>query len=553
MNRKELKFNLILFLVLAAEIALSMYFTYRYGLNNVDADNSSEMVLARLLADEGSFLSTNWFYSTELRVLNTQIVLSLLFRITDNWIIVRTLGSGILMAIMACAYIYMIHETKLGRIGKLSACVILLPFCQCYQQFALFGLYYIPHVAIAYLAIGLLAGAINGRRLKMTEGASDKKHGICYIKAVLGILLAFAAGLGGIRMLVVLYFPMFAAALTEAVWVRREHCEGSHADNAGCRMKLAMSFAALVACGIGFVLNSTVLADIYSFKSFSGTEFSDVNIFARTDEIVNGLLEFFGYKSGRRVMGLGLLADVAALGALAIAVYAVIKLVRRLADCEDNERFIVIFFIADFTVNMFTFYFADMWESNGNYLIPFMMWIIPVLAIYIKHMGENGFVPVMKAFPKVKFSGVIISFLIFCIVINSGMEYYEWKNTYINDGKEGIVNYLIDSGYERGYADFWDANVFTEYSQGKLKICNIRTFDESFSALEWLMDKSYAQWDEDSKVFIIVDNAFSWENRDKLSYLNRDYLVALNSEYCVFGFENDAQLAQIVEEGKNRE
>ena len=67
------------------------------------------------------------------------------------------------------------------------------------------------------------------------------------------------------------------------------------------------------------------------------------------------------------------------------------------------------------------------------------------------------------------------------------------------------------------------------------------------------MDKRYTEWDEDDAVFIIVNNAFSWQNRDTLSYLNRDYMVAQNNEYCVFAFENDAQLARIVEEGKHRE
>ena len=107
---------------------------------------------------------------------------------------------------------------------------------------------------------------------------------------------------------------------------------------------------------------------------------------------------------------------------------------------------------------------------------------------------------------------VVAGLLAAMVVINSGMEYYEWKNTDINPGKEGIVKFLVNNGYERGYADFWDANVFTEYSQGQLKMCNIRTFDESFAALEWLMDKSYTEWNGDSKVFIVVDNAFSWEN-----------------------------------------
>ncbi len=51
----------------------------------------------------------------------------------------------------------------------------------------------------------------------------------------------------------------------------------------------------------------------------------------------------------------------------------------------------------------------------------------------------------------------------------------------------------------------------------------------------------------------VVDNAFSWEDRDTLSYLDRRYMVASNNEYCVFAFDNDAQLAQIVERGKHRQ
>ena len=190
MKRKELRFNLILTLVLAAEILISMYFTYKYGVNNVDADNSSEMVLSNLLASEGGFLSRNWFYSTELRVINTQIVLSLLFRVFDSWQLVRTLGSGILMAVMACTYLYMVHEAGLGRRGKASSVLLLVPFCHCYQQFVLFGLYYIPHISISFLTIGLFIGSL-------------KKNKLWRVKAALNLLLALAAGRGGIRMLVV--------------------------------------------------------------------------------------------------------------------------------------------------------------------------------------------------------------------------------------------------------------------------------------------------------------------------------------------------------------
>gem|GEM_PF-5435070 len=43
--------------------------------NRLDADMASEQLLANLLAQKGGVMSTNWYYSTELRVLNTQLVM----------------------------------------------------------------------------------------------------------------------------------------------------------------------------------------------------------------------------------------------------------------------------------------------------------------------------------------------------------------------------------------------------------------------------------------------------------------------------------------------
>lgn len=528
MKKKELRFNLILFIVLTLQILVSMYFTYRFGTNNIDADNSSEMVLSKLLAEENAFLSTNWFYSTELRVINTQIVLSLLFRVFDSWRLVRTVGSGILMAVMVCSYLYMAAKAELGRKGKAAACLLVMPFCQCYQQFVLFGLYYIPHVSISFAAVGLFIGFL-------------KRNKLWRLKAALSLILAFTAGLGGIRMLVVLYCPLFLGCVAYSILQYGKDIKKIK-ENKAVFMEALSAAAALLAAGAGYIVNTAVLSDIYTFKSFNGTEFSNPDIFERSDMIINGLLSFLGYREGRRVIGPGLMANGLALVLFIYLIYIIVKMIKNIYDYSRNEQLIICFFAAAASVNMFTFYFADMWEQNGNYLIPFMIWIIPLYAVYFNHTD------IKKKMVRCAMALVACTF-----VINSGMVYHEWKNTNINSGKDGIIKYLLSNGYNRGYADFWDANVFTELSGGKLSMCNLRTLDESFSALEWLMDKRYTEWNEDDKVFIITDNAFSWENRYKLSYLNRDYMVAQNPEYCVFAFENDAQLAQIVEEGKHRE
>ena len=59
----------------------SVYLAYRTSEYIFDSDASSELVLAELLSRQGSILSSDWFYSTELRVLNTQLVYAPLFHI----------------------------------------------------------------------------------------------------------------------------------------------------------------------------------------------------------------------------------------------------------------------------------------------------------------------------------------------------------------------------------------------------------------------------------------------------------------------------------------
>ena len=66
-----------IFFILSA--LFSILITYFITARCIDADASSELVLAEHLAKTGQILSTDWFYSTELRVLNTQLIYAPLF------------------------------------------------------------------------------------------------------------------------------------------------------------------------------------------------------------------------------------------------------------------------------------------------------------------------------------------------------------------------------------------------------------------------------------------------------------------------------------------
>ena len=57
----------------------------------IDADMSSEMVLSDILAKQGGIITPDWKYSTEIRVLNNQIIFSIFLAITKSYKLSRLL------------------------------------------------------------------------------------------------------------------------------------------------------------------------------------------------------------------------------------------------------------------------------------------------------------------------------------------------------------------------------------------------------------------------------------------------------------------------------
>ena len=166
--------------------------------NRLDADMASEQLLANLLAQEGGVMSTSWYYSTELRVLNTQLVMAPLFRLFTSWHTVRVVGSVVLILLYLAAWFWFGRSAKLKYSGLLGAGLLMLPYGALYRQYVLEGLYYIPHITISFVVLGCAVRILRGgRRLAPAAGM---------------VLFSFAAALGGPRQLFILNIPLTVAA-----------------------------------------------------------------------------------------------------------------------------------------------------------------------------------------------------------------------------------------------------------------------------------------------------------------------------------------------------
>ena len=271
-----------------------------WALNRLDADMASEQLLANLLAQEGGVMSTNWYYSTELRALNTQLVMAPLFRLFTSWHTVRVVGSVVLILLYLAAWFWFGRSAKLKYSGLLGAGLLVLPYGALYRQYVLEGLYYIPHIAISFVVLGCAVRILRGGwRLAPAAGM---------------VLFSFAAALGGPRQLFILNIPLTVAAAL-LCWM-----DAPPADT--LRQKLANAWrtpggallvptlAADAAALAGYVVNAKVLAEKYHFQNQGYVAFTGLNL-DRLQWFVNALLASFGWQEGK-VFSLAALFNLAA-------------------------------------------------------------------------------------------------------------------------------------------------------------------------------------------------------------------------------------------------
>ena len=259
---------LLPWLWLAAGYVLDMWFQLVPGKWIVDSDLASEMMLTKILNQEGSILSHSWYYSTELRVVNMQWFYRLgLLLFPDDWHLASTFGMAIALLVFIAAALLLAKEIGLGSLSPWMAGALIWPFGMRYLVYAMYGGYYLIHMLLPMLTLALVFCSIHAqnRRPKV----------LC---AVLACLAALGAGLNGVKVLMVFQAPFLLATMLLAVMALNSCGKTNWKDacrTCGTEMQLlAGALYTTVAAMAGYVINAKILAKSYSFKSFGGVTWS---------------------------------------------------------------------------------------------------------------------------------------------------------------------------------------------------------------------------------------------------------------------------------------
>ncbi|MEE5991730.1 MAG: hypothetical protein V3G42_00665 [Oscillospiraceae bacterium] len=513
MKKRTLLFS-SMFLLLVHIFMLA--FVYRRMPALLDSDMSSEMVLGKLLSEEHRPITKSWYYSTEIRVLNTQLLYAFFFQFVKSWKVVRILATAVLHLILTGSVIYCCNQAGYRKESILIAVICFIPLTQDYYYIMLMGCYYVPCISISFLTLGLC----------MAYAKSRKIEGLL----IVGIL-AFLAGLGGIRQIVILYFPLLICCVVMGVMeIPKSGWKAYYQSE-----KIAMQYVSLVgllACTMGYLINANIFAKNFYFQQWDKIEYTNLEI-QRVTTILHDMLVTLGYHSGELNFENTIWNGIS----FCLAFLLVMSVIHGL-HAKGNRLFLTVFFLSNTAVLFLLYGFTNM-DYTARYNFPVMVFGFPLMVFELRELSCGN----APKYTKQSIFAVSIGM----IMLSSGMTLQSLREYNRTHSIPMVAEFLSHNDYHNGYATFWHGNILTEFTNGEVEVYAWKTSGEDGKGIQstasvnelfrWLQKTKHFSEKPKGKVFILL-------TRNELKYcrFNTDLvgedLVYADDEFLIYGYEN---------------
>lgn len=519
--RKQTKIIILTTLFIITGIFIT-FVTATRSMDFMDYDMSSEILLAKECWLQKSFIPRSWYYSTEIRLLNTQLISAPIFAFTNNWVVVKSITVIIISLLYSLSLWFLLSELEIKElwIKMLSCLLIFSPWSMQLWQFVLYGSYYMPHISISFVFIGLFFGIFN-------NNYSAKKH---RTYKILYWLLAFYSGLSSIRYIIYFVFPLaFIINFIAISNLSRNKIHFEFRKYFIDDRKVFYSTLALFVSGFGYICNSFVLAKFYSFSNFNMTALKTIGSVKFVD-FYAGILDLFGYKNEVSVLTPSGLSDLLLYVALIFFVICLVHLLRK-KEFQGNQK---LFLMLTVVILVFDSFVYIKTEFIIRYFLLLVPYIIPCFAIII----SNSDVPNVKKW-------ILGTSLSVTLLTNSFYTFETTLNYSNTTEKKAVTKFLLDNNYTFGYGTFYNANVFTYLSNGKIEVGNLYKKDidnqmfliDEYKYDTWLTPKRYySQPDSLKNVFLILD-AQEYKNNINHNSIKNGKCIYDDGYYYVFLYD----------------
>lgn len=461
----------------------------------LDADLASEMVLANKLNQEHSILSTDWFYSTELRVFHSQWFYRLgLLLFPDNWHRARIVSVALMLILFAAIFIWFSSKVGLGKYGIWCAAFMMWPFGSWYLVYGIFGTYYIIYMFFSLAVLAIL--------LKLSSGSSGSRAGKDWIRQLLlcvaGALLSFASGLNGIKQLMVFFVPLLAALVLFVyfeVIERRISSVGEIRTVCGRELGMLVSGLLFTACNtVGYLINSSVLCKIYAFKEYGDIAWA-VEPINDLHDVWFDFLKLYGFQREGKLISFQGIASALGLMLGAAVLVSIIRLCMRYKTLGGGVKVTLLITVSTLLINGLIYCLADI-DYKQYHWLPLLPFGVVLLVAEIKterfemkHIRETFLVLIMTCVTVCSLSTV--------------KRELQSPLMPIRYGYNEIADWLVEHELTQGYSTFWSAAVLREMSSGAIETWTIYNGSMVY---EWLQEKDHVTREPERPCFFLFDN-----------------------------------------------
>lgn len=460
--------------------------------NWFNSDWAADLIFARQCAVEGRGISHNLCYTTEFKFLDLQLIKALFFHVLDSWVKINAWGNTVAFFILYLSSIFLLKKLELNGSGILFFCAIafIVPFSASYFEIALVAGFYTIKIIVEILFLGLFYAFLKTKKRNWRIGL-----------AVCAAVLSIFSGIGGIRLTLLLYIPLVAACIVNWIMEVKDNEIGANkwreAINGKAFRPMVWSLFYLLFDGIGYVLNVKYFARVYQFQGSDKVFWGDiygVNLFDRLGDRFAGIANTLGYYGNINVFSLEGIKNLLALAVMVVSVYCHVHIIKNWKKYPAVQINMTLFSAIAIVANGFIFTITD--YSSSRYWVPVLVFSIPVIGIYL-----NG--AVEKLIDN-----------IFCIVITIicvgflALGCFQTTKSVLhskgNEHRQASIEFLEDNGYTFGYSTYWNANVVTAISNGRVEVASIYS-PETMDYYLWGTTKDYyKEGYHDGKCFLLL-------------------------------------------------
>lgn len=510
--------NCISYLILLVVFAFNTYLSLKYGKGNLDSDMSSEMILSDLMNKHGDLLfCSNWAYSSEMRVIYLQAIFRLgLLLFPNNWYYARVFGTSVLLLFLIILFIKLCNLLGLKKYSVWLAIVLICPFSFDYNYIVVYGAFYIPHILLYLLLLYLIL-------------LYSKEEKIIYL--ILSGIFSLIGGMVGPRIIYNYIFPLFISSLISLIVLSKDKNIGYLFNEYFNKYKLVI--IQVVCCGIGYLINVFYLLKKYNFYDFNSSKIYLSN-FSDLPGLFTKLFNLFGWRDLSSLKNRDYLLSIFSLSFIIILAIAFIWSIKNYKKFINlNARIELTYIISvPFAILECVVLFLIMDQIKTTYWAPFIPFLLIYIGLFLNYSN---------------ISSNIKNWILACLLVSVALTSVETTIDFIKRDKNGkfedITNYLLDNNLTQGYGTFWNANVLTELSNGKIEMWVLNPdMSEGISIYDWLQSKDHLNGvPNNTEIFLISSTTNilgdSKEEFDASSF--EDYKVYENGDYRIFVFNSN--------------